>query len=109
MHGEEADIAIISLVRSSNSRDIGFLKTPNRVNVLLSRAKHAMFLLGNREALTRDARHPFWSHIFAMLGRSAAVGSQFELRCERHPEFAAAASLPAHFTQRACARCQQRR
>ncbi|CAI5718792.1 unnamed protein product [Peronospora effusa] len=43
--GEEATIILASLVRSSTNvhgrGGIGFLKTPNRINVLLSRAKHA--------------------------------------------------------------------
>lgn len=31
---------------------IGFLATSNRVNVMLSRAKHGMYILGNQETLT---------------------------------------------------------
>lgn len=31
---------------------IGFLATSNRVNVMLSRAKHGMYLLGNQATLT---------------------------------------------------------
>ena len=33
--GEEADVVIISLVRSNQERNCGFLKTSNRINVLL--------------------------------------------------------------------------
>jgi hypothetical protein len=36
--GEEAKIIIISLVRSNKAQKVGFLKTTNRINVLLSRA-----------------------------------------------------------------------
>ncbi|RLN90337.1 hypothetical protein BBJ28_00013206 [Nothophytophthora sp. Chile5] len=53
--GEEATVILVSLVRSSKnpqrSGTIGFLKTPNRVNVLLSRAKHGMLLVGHGELL----------------------------------------------------------
>jgi len=48
---------------------IGFLSTSNRVNVMLSRAKHGMFILGNVDTLTAKkltrpsmicpASHPF--------------------------------------------------
>ena len=38
--GEEAKVIIISLVRSNDERKCGFLKTSNRINVLLSRARH---------------------------------------------------------------------
>lgn len=36
--GEEAKIIIVSLVRSNKLKKVGFLKTTNRINVLLSRA-----------------------------------------------------------------------
>lgn len=37
--GEENDIVILSLVRSNDDNNIGFLKTDNRVCVALSRAR----------------------------------------------------------------------
>ena len=46
--GEEADIVIVSLVRSNGDANIGFLKDENRVNVLLSRARHGMIVIGNQ-------------------------------------------------------------
>ncbi|KAI8296356.1 Helicase required for RNAi-mediated heterochromatin assembly 1 [Colletotrichum sp. SAR11_240] len=45
--GEEADVVIVSLVRSNNERRCGFLSTSNRINVLLSRARHGMYIIGN--------------------------------------------------------------
>ncbi|KAJ4249160.1 hypothetical protein NW762_012495 [Fusarium torreyae] len=44
--GEEAKVIVISLVRSNSQGDCGFLKTSNRINVLLSRAKHASAAAG---------------------------------------------------------------
>lgn len=38
--GEEAKVVIISLVRSNAEGRCGFLRTSNRINVLLSRAQH---------------------------------------------------------------------
>ena len=35
---------------------IGFLATSNRVNVMLSRAKHGMYILGNEATLTAKKR-----------------------------------------------------
>jgi superfamily I DNA and/or RNA helicase len=40
-------VVILSLVRSRADGNIGFLRLRNRINVLLSRAKHGMYLLGN--------------------------------------------------------------
>lgn len=45
--GEEAKIVVVSLVRSNKQNRPGFLKTANRINVLLSRAQHGMYILGN--------------------------------------------------------------
>ncbi|CAD6574519.1 MAG: hypothetical protein ASARMPRED_006796 [Alectoria sarmentosa] len=47
--GEEAKVVIVSLVRSNKERKVGFLKTTNRINVLLSRAQHGMYLIGNTD------------------------------------------------------------
>lgn len=49
--GEEARIIIASLVRSNAAGKIGFLYEPQRVNVLLSRARDALILVGNPHCL----------------------------------------------------------
>lgn len=49
--GGEKDIIIISLVRSNNNGDIGFLKNMRRLNVSLTRAKKKLMIIGNRETL----------------------------------------------------------
>lgn len=43
--GEENDIILLSLVRSNDDGDVGFLKVENRVCVALSRAKHGMYFV----------------------------------------------------------------
>ncbi|KLJ12750.1 hypothetical protein EMPG_12257 [Blastomyces silverae] len=45
--GEEAKVIVISLVRSNPQDRCGFLGTSNRINVLLSRAQHGMYIIGN--------------------------------------------------------------
>ncbi|KAI4599940.1 hypothetical protein KJ359_001676 [Pestalotiopsis sp. 9143b] len=47
--GEEAKVIIVSLVRSNAAHKVGFLRTENRINVLLSRAQHGMYLIGSSE------------------------------------------------------------
>jgi len=49
--GEEADVVIISTVRNNEGCRTGFLKIENRVNVMISRAKHGMFLLGSERTI----------------------------------------------------------
>jgi len=46
---KEAKVIVISLVRSNDERKCEFLKTSNRINVLLSRARHDMYIIGNAQ------------------------------------------------------------
>ena len=49
--GEENDIILLSLVRSNNFDQIGFLKTSNRICVALSRARNGLYIFGNKTCL----------------------------------------------------------
>lgn len=62
--GEEAKVVIISLVRSNSQHKCGFLRTPNRINVLLSRAKHGMYIIGNAAT---SAHVPMWKNVLEIL------------------------------------------
>ena len=55
--GEEADVIVLSLVRSNGGGGIGFLSIANRVCVALSRARHGFYILGNATCL-RASRSP---------------------------------------------------
>ncbi|KAF0547345.1 P-loop containing nucleoside triphosphate hydrolase protein [Gigaspora margarita] len=87
--GEEADIVIISLVRNTRKENdrgnIGFLKSTNRSNVLLSRAKHGMFLLGNADLMGRHS--DFWRNVVEILRKRGQVGPGFPIVCIRHPNY----------------------
>ncbi|CAI6009223.1 unnamed protein product [Closterium sp. NIES-65] len=84
-HGEESTVIIISLVRHQPDGDIGFLKSPNRTNVLLSRAKHGMYLIGSASS-TRAAtsKASLWPRIMGMLDRKGHVKRFIPLRCASH-------------------------
>lgn len=47
--GKENRIIILSLTRSDKSRSPGFLRTPNRTNVAMSRAMDRLLIIGNAE------------------------------------------------------------
>jgi hypothetical protein len=79
--GEEAAIVVISLVRSNPEVRCGFLKTSNRINVLLSRAKHGMYILGNSATY---AHVPMWSDVIGMLKADHNLGTKLPLQCPRH-------------------------
>lgn len=57
--GEEALFVIVSMVRSNDEGKIGFLKTFNRVNVMLSRAKHGMFIIGSASTILEKCAKSF--------------------------------------------------
>lgn len=83
--GEENDIVILSLVRSNKIRSCGFLSTPNRVNVALSRARHGLYILANMELLCQS-KSALWLHVKNTLGRYGQIGPRLNLRCDRHPQ-----------------------
>ncbi|KFH66126.1 hypothetical protein MVEG_08227 [Podila verticillata NRRL 6337] len=91
--GEEAKIIIISLVRNNVANDptatgrIGFLKSPNRTNVLLSRAQHGMFIIGNA-ALMENEKNGIWPSVIEELRAHDRIGDGFPLMCKNHPETA---------------------
>ncbi len=49
--GQQKDLIIISTVRSNDRKQIGFLVDERRINVSLTRAKHAMIIIGNGDTL----------------------------------------------------------
>jgi superfamily I DNA and/or RNA helicase len=52
--GSEADIVILSLVRSNAQRHIGFARDRQRINVALSRAKDRLLIVGNAQCFESD-------------------------------------------------------
>jgi len=52
MQGREKEAVIISLVRSNNTRDVGFLKEKKRMNVAMTRAKRHLCVVGDSSSST---------------------------------------------------------
>ncbi|KGQ06692.1 NFX1-type zinc finger-containing protein 1 [Beauveria bassiana D1-5] len=94
--GEEAKVVIVSLVRSNNARKVGFLKTTNRINVLLSRAQHGMYLIGNAETYTNVK---MWQTVIELMRASVSVGKVLALCCPRHKEMPINVSKPDDFSR----------
>ena len=53
--GQEKEIVILSLVRSNDDGDIGFLKDYRRMNVAITRAKEQLFVIGDSATIGGDA------------------------------------------------------
>jgi hypothetical protein len=51
--GRESDIVIFSTVRCNTERDIGFVEDERRLNVMWTRAKLALIIVGDRSTLTK--------------------------------------------------------
>ncbi|KAI9653976.1 MAG: hypothetical protein M1821_006837 [Bathelium mastoideum] len=81
--GEEAKVVVISLVRSNPQNKCGFLKTSNRINVLLSRAQHGMYIIGNSRTCSGVK---MWNSVLNLLRADENVGPTLELQCARHPD-----------------------
>ncbi|GMF19711.1 unnamed protein product [Phytophthora lilii] len=97
--GEEATVVIVSLVRSSANVHgrgaIGFLKTPNRINVLLSRAMHGLILVGHGKLLR--TKSPLWQNVLNQLDSDGCYGDGLPLHCQRHPDDKRVAADPTSF------------
>lgn len=92
--GEEATIVIVSLVRSNRYRNCGFLKTFNRINVLLSRARHGMYIIGDANTASSA---PMWESVVHLCEKQQNIGPKLELECSRHPEQKIFVSEPDDF------------
>jgi len=74
--GLEANIVLLSLVRSNSSGQVGFLCLPNRVCVALSRARWALYIIGDLEMLQKSCPN-LWSPIAKRLEENSAIGDTF--------------------------------
>lgn len=59
--GQERDIIIVSLVRSNNDGQIGFLRDLRRMNVAMTRARSKLIIIGDHETL---AHHEFYKKLY---------------------------------------------
>ncbi|KAI9460073.1 hypothetical protein HD554DRAFT_1598622 [Boletus coccyginus] len=107
--GEEGKIVILSLVRNSGGADddvemskhtrvnIGFLKSENRTNVALSRAREGLYIFGNAENLSSRSR--MWRSILDELDAQDALGPALPVACHRHRERVEYVSFPGQLSR----------
>jgi hypothetical protein len=99
--GEEADVVVASLVRSNLHGSVGFLREPERINVLLSRARHGLILIGNAEFLLNAksyAAREHWGRLLGTLRDSKSIVSGLPAQCQVHGTRASLSS-PAAFLE----------
>lgn len=85
--GEETDIVIVSLTRSNKTGEIGFMAAPQRLNVLLSRARMALIMIGNADTFTKSRRgKEAWVPFLNRLSENRHLYDGLPVHCEQHPQ-----------------------
>lgn len=79
----------------NKNRVCGFLRTSNRINVLLSRAQHERYIISNTDT---SAHIRMWGDVLDMLNKDGNVGPHLELCCPRHPETPLQITTPDDFS-----------
>ena len=67
--GQERDVIILSLVRSNDEGQIGFLRDLRRMNVAITRARMKLIILGSVGTLTK---HPFYKRLYEYISSLSA-------------------------------------
>jgi superfamily I DNA and/or RNA helicase len=73
--GQERDLMLISLTRSNERGEIGFLSDKRRMNVALTRAKRKLILVGDSSTL---AQHEFFDALLRYVEEKGAYRSVWE-------------------------------
>ena len=73
--GQERDLMLISLTRSNDKGEIGFLSETRRMNVALTRAKRKLVLIGDSSTL---AVHPFFDSLLGYVEEKGGYRSVWE-------------------------------
>jgi ATP-dependent RNA/DNA helicase IGHMBP2 len=73
--GQEQDIIVVSLVRSNDDGEIGFLKDYRRMNVAITRAREKLIIIGDSATLGTD---PFYQALLAYVEECGTYRSVWE-------------------------------
>lgn len=96
--GEESDIVVVSLTRSNKNNDIGFMFSPERVNVLLSRARNGLIMIGNTHTFTKSRKGgELWTTLVDMLKKNGNIYDGLPVVCVRHPDQRSLLKTPDDF------------
>ena len=82
--GEEAEIVLISTVRNNDHGKVGFLSFENRVNVMLTRARHGMYIIGSASTIRRAKNARAFNKVLDYISEEGLIGSDIPLVCENH-------------------------
>lgn len=98
--GEEANIVLASLVRSNREGVVGFIGEPERVNVLMSRARCGFIMIGDSHTL-EGAKNPkaraLWSKYMETMRQNKYASTGLPIVCQRHPNERRVLTNPSDF------------
>lgn len=96
--GEESDIVVASLTRSNPDHEIGFMCSPERLNVLLSRARNGLIMIGNIQTFTKARRGgQLWTKLVELLRMNGSIYAGLPVVCDRHPARLSILRTPTDF------------
>lgn len=74
------------------------MSAPERLNVLLSRARDALIMIGNSETFINARKgRAVWRKLFDQLKENGHVYEGFPVKCEKHPDREAVLCSPDAF------------
>jgi len=86
------------MTRSNASHDIGFMAAPERLNVLLSRARNGLIMIGNSETFINARKgKEVWRKFFDEMKQKDHIYEGFPVKCEKHPSRTALLSSSEQF------------
>ena len=74
--GREKDVIIISMTRSNDKGEIGFLSDTRRMNVAMTRARRKLVIFGDSSTISRN---PFYDRLVNFAMANDAYKSIFEI------------------------------
>ncbi|KAI1339484.1 P-loop containing nucleoside triphosphate hydrolase protein [Xylariaceae sp. FL0016] len=95
--GEESDIVIASLTRSNSTGEIGFMSAAERLNVLITRARNCLVMVGNMDTFMKSRGSGTWVPFFRLLKERGHLYDGLPVKCERHPDKTAVLASPIDF------------
>ena len=94
----QSNIIVTSLTRSNSSGAIGFMNSPEHLNVLISRARDGLILIGNSKTFkSSKSGGELWRKFFDLLQNGGNMCNGFPVKCEWHPTTTAVLKSPAKF------------
>lgn len=96
--GEESDIVVVSLTRGNARGQIGFMSAPERLNVLITRARNCLIMIGNMNTFMRSHKgKDLWTRYFELLKDRNHLYDGLPVKCHRHPSRTALLKEPLDF------------